>query len=404
MRQAPRPWARGRPKTAGFSLAPAIAGCCRAIRCTLGIATRLRDLAFEASVHDPDVACAMQRALPMHAHHDPGLAPSARPAISIVMPAYNRAACINLAIDSVLAQTFTDFELVVIDDCSTDGTADMVEARADSRVRCVRQPSNTGPSAARNRGVHAARAPLIAFLDSDDRFLPHKLDFVTRYFESHRDVDALIDSFEVVYPDAMPWKRNAPRSNPDLRNSRTIERAVFARKVYKATPALTARKHTLIEAGLFDEALRSREDMDLVVRLTHTARCATTSEVLWTKYWTRGSLSTEQGTFVSDVIEICRRHPNYLTDPDLRPGLARDEARHVLRRLVRGQLRRVARDLRHLEASQGVAETRALLVQGMGEILRRAWRGKTAPTRMPASPTPARVTQRIVRSTRHRPV
>jgi len=325
------------------------------------------------------------------------VAPTAQPTISVVMPAYNRVGCINSSIDSVLGQTLTDFELVVVDDCSTDGTADMVEARTDPRVRCVRQPINAGPSAARNRGIHEARAPLIAFLDSDDRYLPHKLGFVTRYFDNHRDIDALIDSFEVVYPGFIPWKRRAPRSNPDLRDSRSIERAVFARQVYKATPALTARKRILIAAGLFDEALRTREDMDLVLRLTRTARCATTSAVLWTKHWTRGSLSTEQGTFIPNVIDICHRHPSYLIDPDFRPGLARDEARHLIRRLVRGQFGRLARDLRQLASNQGVTETRALFAEGVGEIVRRAWHGKNPSTRSPATP-------RLVRRTRHRPV
>jgi glycosyltransferase involved in cell wall biosynthesis len=307
------------------------------------------------------------------------------PAISVVIPAYNRAASIGTAIDSILAQDFPDFELVVVDDCSTDDTVAIVEASADPRVRCLRQPSNGGPSAARNRGVREARGSLISFLDSDDRFLPHKLGFVARYFENNPDIDVLLDSFEVEYPRVLIRPRRAARANPDSQDSGAIERAVFARRVYKATPALTARRLTLIDAGLFDEALRRREDMDLVVRLTRTSRCATTSAILWTKVWTRGTLSAQRETFIPTVIEICRRHPRYLTDPGLRPGLARDEARHLLRRLARGQFRRAVRDLRRLEETQGTAATRALLAQGIGEILRRAWRGKPALTRTPAA-------------------
>jgi len=297
------------------------------------------------------------------------------PAISVVMPTYNRATCITRAIDSILAQDFTDFELVVVDDRSTDATADIVERSADPRVRCLRQRSNSGPSAARNRGVRAAHAPLIAFLDSDDRFLPHKLSFVTRYFEDNPDIDALLDSFELVYPRVMMWTAKATRANPDSRDSGAIERAVFARHIYKATPALTARKQVLTKVGLFDERLRRREDMDLVLRLTRAARCATTLEVLWTKTRTRGSLSAQPETFIPTIVEICRRHPSYLTDADFQPGLARDEARHLLQRLLRGQLGPARRELRCLGEIQGVTETRALLVQGVGEILRRAWRG-----------------------------
>ena len=98
------------------------------------------------------------------------------PAITVVVPAYNRAARIMPALQSVLEQDFDDFELVVVDDGSCDGTVGVVEAISDPRVRCLRQEVNSGVSAARNRGIHEARAPLIAFLDSDDQFLPHKLE------------------------------------------------------------------------------------------------------------------------------------------------------------------------------------------------------------------------------------
>lgn len=307
------------------------------------------------------------------------------PAISVVMPAYNRAATIKAAVDSILDQDFADFELLVVDDCSTDSTADIVDAIADPRVRCLRQPTNRGPSAARNRGVREARAPLVCFIDSDDRFLPHKLGFVQRYFEENPDIEVLIDSFEVVYPLFAIWTRRVPRANPDLRDSMAIERAVFDRRAYKATPALSARKPALIRAGLFDEALRRREDMDLVLRLTRSARCATTSELLWTKFWTRGSLSAQLETYIPTVIEICRRYPHYLTQPEFRSGLARDEARHLLQRMLRGQFARAARDLRQLREFQGVATTNALITQGLGEIVRRALgRGTKA---LPTSPT-----------------
>jgi len=302
------------------------------------------------------------------------------PAISVVMPAYNRAKSIGATIASVLEQDFSDFELLVIDDCSSDRTVEVVASIADPRIRTIRQAENSGPSAARNRGVHEARASLISFIDSDDRFLPHKLGYVHRYFEENPEIEVLIDSFEVIYPRLANRKRTTARTNPDLRDSSAIERAVFDRRVYKATPAISARKQSLIAAGLFAEALRRREDMDLVLRLTRSARVATTSAVLWTKYYTRGSLSAQLDTFIPTVIEICRRHPKYFTEPRFRSGLARDEARHLLQRCVRGQFSLAAEDLRKLREFQGEAETRALITEGFGEILRRLMKRKTKPT------------------------
>ena len=95
--------------------------------------------------------------------------------ISVVIPSYNRVGTVTRAIDSVLAQTYPHFEIIVVDDGSTDNTSDMLNERYRDRVRLVRQP-NMGPAAARNAGVAAARYDLVAFLDSDDYWLPRKLE------------------------------------------------------------------------------------------------------------------------------------------------------------------------------------------------------------------------------------
>ncbi|WP_170947155.1 glycosyltransferase family 2 protein [Bordetella genomosp. 2] len=99
------------------------------------------------------------------------------PAVSIVMPAYNAGRFIGAAIDSVLAQTCQDWELIVVDDASTDGTAGLVRAyqQRDARIRHERQPRNQGVAAARNRALEMARGRYVAFLDSDDTWEPAKL-------------------------------------------------------------------------------------------------------------------------------------------------------------------------------------------------------------------------------------
>ncbi len=100
------------------------------------------------------------------------------PAVSIVTPAYNAARHIRETIASVSAQTFPDFELLIVDDFSTDETASVVQALAekDRRIRLIRQECNSGPAAARQRALDAAKARYIAFLDSDDIWLPSKLE------------------------------------------------------------------------------------------------------------------------------------------------------------------------------------------------------------------------------------
>lgn len=292
------------------------------------------------------------------------------PAVAVVMPVYNRETTVGRAIDSVLAQDFADFELVLVDDGSSDASVATIERYQDPRITLLRQDRNRGGNAARNRGVLAATAPLIAFLDSDDVFLPRKLGFVTRYFEERPEIDVLIDSFELVYP-AGSGKPPARRINPVLEASAAIEQAIFARRLFKATPAISLRKEAVVRAGLFDETLKRRQDFDLVLRLARTANCASTDAVLWTKQWSPDAISSKQNTFMDATIDICRRHPSYLAEPANRIGLARDMARHFLRLASKGAVRTAASDARRFGAEFGAATLLGLVASGAREILSR---------------------------------
>jgi glycosyltransferase involved in cell wall biosynthesis len=106
------------------------------------------------------------------------------PAVSIILPTYNRADSVTRAVDSVLRQTFKDWELLVIDDGSTDGTAAVIEKIGDDRVVLIRQ-ANRGVSSARNAGLGKSRGEYIAFLDSDDEWLPQNLELKIRYLRDH---------------------------------------------------------------------------------------------------------------------------------------------------------------------------------------------------------------------------
>ena len=100
---------------------------------------------------------------------------AANPKVSVVVTTYNRAALLPRAIRSVLAQTYEDYELIIVDDCSTDDTPDVIRTFVDSRIRVVRHAENTGQSAAINTGIRLARGEYIAFLDDDDEWVESKL-------------------------------------------------------------------------------------------------------------------------------------------------------------------------------------------------------------------------------------
>lgn len=95
--------------------------------------------------------------------------------VSVVIPSYNREKTIKFAVDSVLNQTYQDFEIIIVDDCSTDGSIEVIKNMTDSRIRLIELKENVGACVARNRGVEEAKGEWIAFQDSDDEWLPEKL-------------------------------------------------------------------------------------------------------------------------------------------------------------------------------------------------------------------------------------
>lgn len=108
------------------------------------------------------------------------------PQISVIVPAYNAEKYISETIHSVLKQSFHDFEVIVVDDCSTDSTADIVTGIADDRVRYLKNASNMGAGKTRNAGIEAARGRFIAFLDADDLWYPTKLEHQVAFMKSQK--------------------------------------------------------------------------------------------------------------------------------------------------------------------------------------------------------------------------
>ncbi len=145
-------------------------------------------------------------------------APDATPAplVSVVVAAYNGAALIGETLASVSAQTFTDFEVIVIDDCSTDDTRAVVRAWPDPRVRLVALAQNGGPVRARNRGFAEARGRYIAALDHDDICRPDRLERQVAYLESHPDTVLLGTSAEILCDGQVGPSRYSPTTTPAL--------------------------------------------------------------------------------------------------------------------------------------------------------------------------------------------
>ena len=183
-----------------------------------------------------------------------------KPLVSVIIPTYNRDWILKEAIDSVLAQDFSDYELIVVDDGSDDRTPEILAAYGDP-ITVIRQ-ANSGVSAARNRGITAAAGRLIAFLDSDDLWLPQKLSTQVNFFAENPGA--------VICQTEEHWVRNGVRVNPKKRHLK-FSGMIFERSLALClvSPSAVMIKKALFEAvGVFDENLPVCEDYDLWLRIS----------------------------------------------------------------------------------------------------------------------------------------
>ena len=183
-----------------------------------------------------------------------------KPLVSVIIPTYNRSWIVQDAIDSVLDQDFTDYELIVVDDGSNDNTPTILAGYGQAIT--VFPQSNRGVSAARNHGLAAAAGQLIAFLDSDDLWLPRKLSTQVKFFEDNPDA--------VINQTQERWIRNGRRLNPKARHHK-FSGMIFEHSLalcLVSPSAVMIKKSLLDDVGVFDEQLPACEDYDLWLRIS----------------------------------------------------------------------------------------------------------------------------------------
>ena len=185
---------------------------------------------------------------------------SKNPLVSVILPTYNRGWILTEAIDSVLAQDYKGYELIVVDDGSTDNTREILDTYGQD-ILVLRQ-ANKGVSAARNRGIAEAGGQLVAFLDSDDLWLPRKLSRQVDFFKFNPT--AVINQTEEI------WIRNGVRVNPKDRH-RKPSGMIFERSLglcLVSPSAVMIQKKLFDAVGVFDENLPACEDYDLWLRIS----------------------------------------------------------------------------------------------------------------------------------------
>ncbi|WP_035258459.1 glycosyltransferase family 2 protein [Desulfatirhabdium butyrativorans] len=183
--------------------------------------------------------------------------------VSVVIPAYNAEKYIAESIESILGQTFTDFELIVIDDCSTDGTGEIVQryAMLDKRIRPYRNHENLGIAGNRNRGVELARGKYIAWQDADDISYPTRIEKQYHFMTTHPEIGIVGGYLEIF------------RNNGKIVGIRKykVDDKGLRRCIYRyspvAQPVAMIRRDALKKAGLYDLRYPPAEDLDMTFRI-----------------------------------------------------------------------------------------------------------------------------------------
>lgn len=225
--------------------------------------------------------------------------------VSVVLPVRNRAHLIEESIRSILGQTWTDFELVVVDDASEDGTGQILLrlAEEDARIHVVRRPERGGAGGARNDGITAARGEWIAFQDSDDRWHPDKLEKQLAFAEAAApDTVAVYTSYWRNEDDRRERMPRVP-GNP---NGLLLERLALGNFI--TTQTLMARRAVLQELGGFDSRMRALEDWELCLRLAAQGRMLHLDEPLVDYHLQADSLTASRELFVESYEYIMDKH------------------------------------------------------------------------------------------------
>jgi glycosyltransferase involved in cell wall biosynthesis len=272
-------------------------------------------------------------------------AAASAPLVTVVTPVHNVATYIGEAVDSVLGQTFRNFEYLVIDDASTDDSAAVIKARAadDPRLRLLIQGQNQGVSAARNTGIREARGEYIAFLDGDDRWHPKLLERLVRLIQSlSPNVGAVFCRSRIMLENGTPvflqWQRAGRYDFDDF---------LVSGNPARNGSSMLVRASCFADVGVFDEKMRYCEDLEMWLRIAASPK----TPILWAS-----------------------RH--FLVDMRLRSGSAtrnRDDMETAIDELLESQTAK----LRRLPA--GLAYVRPAVIAfkyGANEDLAEHWAGK----------------------------
>lgn len=262
-----------------------------------------------------------------------------KPSVSVITPAYNVEAYLGAAIDSVLAQTRQDFELLIVDDCSTDRTVEIAERYTDSRIRVFRNERNGGPSQSRNAAIDQARGEWVAILDSDDWWEAHRLERLLSLATAHQ-ADIVCD--DLLFIRDGERKPSATFLRMRARQLGTIDKPFEVSALKMAVDDYgflkpMFRKSFLDTHGIrYNPAFRAGEDFEFLLRcLLSSARMVVSPEAMYYYRAREGSLVADPIRCLSNILEMTNE---LIRTTDTRAHGAVVEALENYRERKRGEL------------------------------------------------------------------
>lgn len=248
-----------------------------------------------------------------------------KPLVSVIIPVFNRANLIGRSIKSVLDQTYSNLELIVVDDNSSDDTSEVIHGIKDSRLKYIRNEVNLGPSKSRNKGIEFASGELVAFQDSDDEWLPEKLEKQVELLKKCSDKTGAVYCGMEFYDYKTGLKIGDDIRYFDFRNN-----FLHGKNLY--TPAnvtVVIKKSVLDDVGYFDEQLFAAEDTELAIRVSKKYDYAFVNEALVKVTRNHSQLTESVSNYSSAKEMIFRKHRDYLSKRMLF-GLCKEVANYYI--------------------------------------------------------------------------
>jgi glycosyltransferase involved in cell wall biosynthesis len=258
------------------------------------------------------------------------------PLVSTVIPTFDRKADVAVAVRSALAQTYLEQEIIVVDDGSSDGTREQLETDFGRRLTVLRT-ERLGVSGARNHGMAAARGEYIALLDSDDEWLPEKIDAQVRFLEARSDFGMVLTDVVQVDRQRMPY--DVLRRRETIPDDGDVLNHVLRNPALAPSSALF-RRRVLDDVGPFDTTLPTAEDLDFHLRVALRWKIGVIAEPLTRAMRGHDGLSSLPRTY-ADYLDVMERfvaaHPE-IPAPDRRAGLHAATVRNLRGLLVSGHV------------------------------------------------------------------